>query len=186
MCTWLIMEISICLFSLTLWCNNLAANWFQQALARLVMSGIVQTFLSPKIIPSMKSLARKQRGRWLAEKEACEYQVHSTWIHGCLLFWALKSLTVSMGLMTVFSYPHKFKNIQKLLICLKLYFIFLLLFFLFLLSQLVAWSLCSSTSETLFAVQYPSKMFRGIVWHFLPRANEKIGSVCWIWTVRDS
>jgi len=28
MCTWLIMEIRICLFSLTLWSNNLAADWF--------------------------------------------------------------------------------------------------------------------------------------------------------------
>lgn len=53
MCTWLIMEISICLFSLTLHCNNQAANWFRQAYSTLVWSGTSPVLHKDYSIPEL-------------------------------------------------------------------------------------------------------------------------------------
>lgn len=75
------------LFSLTLCCNNRAANWFQQALSALVCCSTESCCPQRLFHLWIAWQINKRTGGW--QRKNPKYNLRSTWIHVCLLLWAL-------------------------------------------------------------------------------------------------
>lgn len=106
--TWLIMEISICLFSLTLRCNNRAANWFQQALSTLVWSSASPVLHKDYTIPELPGKLTNEQVVGCKRIPNTTSTAHGSMSVCCCELSA--SLAVSAGLMAAFSQLLKFKN----------------------------------------------------------------------------